>query len=83
MCFNVGNTLFRLWKQSVSIMETECFYKGNKVFRLWKQSGNKNEVGKKSLLNGEKALRFTETAPVERGGNGVLGTGECEGDSTG
>ena len=50
------------------------------MFRLWKQSGNKNYVGKKSLLNGEKALRVTETAPVERGGNGVLGTGECEGD---
>ena len=64
-------------------METECFYKGNKVFRLWKQSGNKNYVGKKSLLNGEKALRFTETAPAERGENAVLGTGECEGDSTG
>ena len=50
MCFNVGNTLFRLWKQSVSIMETECFYKGNKVFRLWKQSGNKNEVEKKPVV---------------------------------
>jgi len=64
-------------------METECFYKGNKVFRLWKQSGNKNEVGKKSLLNGGKTLSFTEIIPAERGGNGVLGTGECEGGSTG
>ena len=45
----------------------------------WKQKLKE----KKPLLNGEKALRFTETAPVERGGNGVQGTGECEGDSTG
>ena len=56
-------------------METECFAYGNKVETKIK--------GEKAFVKRGKALRFTETTPAERGGNGVLGTGECEGDSTG